>query len=270
VCRETAVLVGGPRALLLQLAHPAVAAGVEQHSDYQSDALARGKRTFEAMCDIAFGDLDTALEVGRRVGHRHERVRGVIAGSGRPYHATDPELALWVLATLIDTTLHMFSVLVRPLSPAERQRYYVESLRTADLFGIPRERMPRDVEAFDAYVAAVLDGDTLAVGPFARAQLEFLRAQPISTFVRAVLVEEVPWSSVLDLPLIRSSTMSLIQLVTAGLLPAPLRQAYGFPWGRRRQALYRSLLSALGTAYRALPGRVRFHPAYHHAMRRLT
>src|SRR4030081_2124382 len=99
VNRENILLLGGGRALLMQIAHPKVAAGVDEHSDFRSHPIRRLRRTIRMTMAIVFGDRETALTAARAVNQVHAKVRGT------GYRALDPDLLLWVHATLADTAL---------------------------------------------------------------------------------------------------------------------------------------------------------------------
>src|SRR5947199_9427731 len=96
---EGVLLLGGGRALLMQLAHPQVAAGVADHSGFASDPFGRLRRTLEATYTIVFGSEEEADLVARQLWAVHERV------TGPGYHANEPELLLWVTANLIETAM---------------------------------------------------------------------------------------------------------------------------------------------------------------------
>jgi ER-bound oxygenase mpaB/B'/Rubber oxygenase, catalytic domain len=104
---ESIVLLGGGRALLMQLAHPKVAAGVADHSGFEADPFGRLRRTLEAVNTIVYGTAEEADRVAKILWAVHERV------TGADYRANDPELLLWVNATLIDTALR-----IHPRRPA--------------------------------------------------------------------------------------------------------------------------------------------------------
>jgi uncharacterized protein (DUF2236 family) len=140
--REAAVLAGGGRALLLQIAHPAVAAGVHQHSNFLQDPLGRARRTFSTMYQIAFGDLESALTSARRIHALHDRVRGPLSGGPGRYRANDPALLFWVMTTLIDSALQIFEAVIRPLSREEKRRGYEEVKTIGLVMGIPLEATP--------------------------------------------------------------------------------------------------------------------------------
>jgi len=215
---ESVLLLGGGRALLLEIAHPLVAAGVALHSRFREDPLGRLQRTLDAMSAIAFRDRPAALEAARRVARAHARVRGRLAhGAGRfpagtAYSGQDPELMLWVWATLVDTALVVTDRFVGPLALEARESYYADQRVVARVLGIPAEILPADHAGFDAYFDGMLAGDALAVTNTAR---------------------EIA-SAVLDPP-VRLPATGVARLVTAGLLPVRLREAFGLAWDAARE-----------------------------------
>jgi uncharacterized protein (DUF2236 family) len=180
VDREMVLFLGGPRSLLLQIAHPAVAAAVEEHSDFRVDPLGRLNRTLDAVFAIVFGDRDSAREAAARVVRRHGPVKGVIdetsasPWSGRSYHAQDPELLLWVHATLVDTALLVYERVVGKLERRDAERYYEESCVVGELLGIPRSVLPKTLADFEDYFRSMVEGPTLHVGRIARMQKDVL------------------------------------------------------------------------------------------------
>src|SRR6202171_5027175 len=118
VNRENVLFLGGGRALLMQVAHPKVAAGVGRHSDFRTHPLRRLRRTILMTMAIVFGDRETAMAAARGVNQVHARVKG------RDYRAMDPDLLLWVYATLADTALVTYEAFVKPLLPREREEFH--------------------------------------------------------------------------------------------------------------------------------------------------
>ena len=202
--RERVLLVGGQRALVMQLAHPLVAAGVAEHSDFPKRALDRLRRTLDLSLAIIYGTEEEARAASEAIRAVHDRVSG--AAQGRPYSANDPDLLLWVNATLIDTTLVVYERFVRRLEEAERERYYLETVSSAESFGIPPAWIPPDLAAFRAYVDGMLRGEDLRATPESR------------RLVRDVLTPPLP------LPL-RPPTAALRQ-ITVALLPARIRALF--------------------------------------------
>jgi uncharacterized protein (DUF2236 family) len=228
VNRERVLLVGGQRALVMQLAHPSVAAGVDQHSDFPARALPRLRRTLDLSLAMIYGSPDEAERAVRAVRAVHDRVRG--DAEGAPYRANDPELLQWVNATLVDTTLLVFERFVRPLSAAERGRYYAESVDAAELFGIPRSAIPPDLRSFRRYIRRMLTDGTLRVTGASRR-----------------LVGHVLHPS---LPLMFRLPTAASRRITVALLPEEIRAMFGL---RRRWRNQVTLSVAAATSRVVLP-----------------
>lgn len=252
--REAVVLLGGGRAALLQLAHPFVAHAIDQHSETQSDPIGRFRRTFENVFAMVFGDLDHALDSARRVHGIHHKIRGAIdehVGAftrGTRYRANDEEALFWVQATLLDTALQVYELLIAPVSDVEKFRYYEESRRFSRLFGIPESVMPADYRAFRLYMDRMFASQTLAVGRPALAIRHFLFQAPR--------------------PLM-GPMASFYRTFTAGLMPPRLRTQFELPFGWTERALYQASIPAIRLALRGVPRRLRYFPAYIEATQRL-
>jgi uncharacterized protein (DUF2236 family) len=253
VNREMIVFLAGGRAALLQLAHPYVAHAIDQHSTTRTDPLGRFQRTFDNVFAMAFGDLDHAIASARRVHAVHSRISGYVRERVGPYdetsryEANDEEALMWVHATLIDSAVRAFELVVRRLSDDERERYYAESKRFAKLFGIPSKVVPEDWSAFQQYNASMWRW--LAVGKPAREMGRFLLSEPA---------------------LRPRMFASWYRMMTTGLLPEPLRDAFGLRYGRRERLRFATSMRATKAAYRLLPQRLRWVPAYADARRRLS
>lgn len=246
VNREAVTMLGGGRALLMQVAHPLIAAGVAAHSRFQQEPLARLARTLELMLTIAFGDGRTALAAVHAIERVHRRVHGRLGAAvgpfrrGTPYDASDPELLLWVHATLVDSALVAYETFVGPLSPRARVAYYADSTRTARLFGIPDAIIPPTLGDFRRYLRRTIASEVLTVGTEGRAIATAIMCPPLPPGVQHVF---------------RASN-----LVTVGLLPATLRRRYALRWS----AVQQLALAAFATGVRAtlpfLPAFVRHVP----------
>ncbi|HTC85271.1 MAG TPA: oxygenase MpaB family protein [Candidatus Acidoferrum sp.] len=219
---EAILLLGGGRALLMQLAHPSVAAGVAQHSDFGADPFSRLRRTLEATYTVVFGTERQARLVGAQLHAVHDRV------TGPGYFANDPELLMWVHATLVDTALRVHERFLGRLDPGEAERYYQESKIIGEVFGVAIDVQPDTLAHFRSYVRSTVAG--LEVSDTAR-QLG-----------RSILHPR--------LPVVTEPAMILVRQLTTGLLPAPLRHQYGLSWDRPRQA---TLDVAAATARQVLP-----------------
>jgi uncharacterized protein (DUF2236 family) len=160
VNREMILLAAGGRALLMQLAHPKVAAGVAEHSRFQENPFARLHRTMSAMWSIVFDEKAQARAALERIENVHARVHGNVASgegsfAGAPYDANDQDLLLWVHATLIDSAILAYDFLVAPMAEQERTAYYNDSKKLAALFGIKEELIPSSLGEFDAYMKSM-------------------------------------------------------------------------------------------------------------------
>ncbi|HEV3354821.1 MAG TPA: oxygenase MpaB family protein [Acidimicrobiales bacterium] len=224
VSGEVILLLGGGRALLMQLAHPQVAAGVADHSGFAEDPFGRLRRTLEATYTIVFGTEAEADLVARQLWAVHEHV------TGPGYEANDPELLMWVHATLVDTALRVHARFLRPLRPKDAERYYQDSMVVGDVLGVPRDHQPPDLVAFNRYMRHMVG--SLQVSDTAR-QLADAVLHP-------------------RLPFVAEPGMAFARELTAGLLPRPLRQQFGLGWDRNRKA---ALLLA-GVASRTVLPRV--------------
>jgi uncharacterized protein (DUF2236 family) len=228
VDRELALLLSGGRALLMQLAHPKIAAGVAEHSSFRDDPLGRLHRTMSAMWSIVFDEAGPAREAVERINGVHARVHGSVPATepsygGMAYDAFEQELLLWVHATLIDSAIAAYELFVKPLRAEEKARYYADSKKLARVFQISDRLIPASLKAFTAYMEWMLGGRAIAVGP---------TAQPLA---RDILYPQ-PW-------LLRPAG-PIFRLLTAGLLPERLRHDYKIVWNHRRERNFR--LAAAG------------------------
>ena len=218
VNRENVLFLGGGRALLMQLAHPKVAAGVDEHSDFRAHPLRRLRRTILMTMAIVFGDRETALAAARGVNQVHARVKG------RDYRALDPDLLLWVHATLMDTSLVTYESFVKPLFPHEREDFYQEFKLLGELLGIPQVRFPTTLRDFESYLHDMLESE-LRIDERALGLAKLVMRPPTR--------------------LLPGPAMIPMEVITAGLLPPVLRESYGLAWGAGQQRAYRLALRTL-------------------------
>ncbi len=246
VNREAAVLLGGGRALLLQVAHPLVAAGVAAHSNFRAHPLARLWRTLDLMLTITFADAAGAVRALHEIERVHARVHGVLDAAvgpfpaGTRYDATDPELLLWVYATLVDTALLVYEQFVAPLTPRTRAAYYEESKIGARLFGIPAAILPKRLSNFTEYMRGMVAGEVLAVGPASKEIAASILRPPLPVGLR--------------------HAFQTANLFTVGLLPARLRARYGLSWGPVRAVMLAGIARAPRLLLPFVPSRVRYLP----------
>ena len=251
--REAMLLLGaGPRALLLQLAHPQVAAGVADHSDFRSDPWARLQGTLRSYLRVVYGTKTAARTEIRRLNALHRTI------TGPTYRARDPELSLWVHATLVDSTIAVADRWLEPLSRARRERYYAETLPIGRSFGIPAERLPPDLAAFEAYVAAMLaPGGPVRVSSLARELADVVLHPPLGP-----VVPVLGW--------VPSVAYSWTLWPAVGLLPPVVRDGYRLRWGFLERTVARWLVAGWRAWRPILPPGFRQMPQSLAADRRLA
>jgi uncharacterized protein (DUF2236 family) len=235
---EAVLLLGGGRALLLQVAHPGVAAGVAEFSDYRKDPWRRLYRTLDTTLTIVFGEDGASEAASARLRSVHERVAGT-DDRGEPYRALDPELLLWVHATLIETSLAMYTRYIGRLTADELERYYGEMKVLGEAYSIPRETMPADYEAFRDYWDSMLDGG--------------LRVTETTRDVTDAVLRP-------DLTPLAWPAVELLRMVTVGTLPAGLRSELGVNWGPARERALAGSQLAVRRLMPLLPSLVRRFP----------
>ena len=251
VNREAVLLAGGGRALLLQVAHPSVAAGVVEHSDYDVDPYGRLFRTLDLVTKITFGRRTTSERAATTLRGAHDTVRGT-RPDGERYFAHDPHLLLWVWATLVETSVLIYTRYVGPLAVAEVERYYVEQQRFGEACGIPADRFPEDWRAFVAWYHRMLDEECTVTDESRR-----IGASVVDPAVPGLLK-----------PAAKPAAL-LLNLATIGLLPAQVRRRYGFSWGPRRERVLGASTVAVRRLLPLLPSLVREMPPARTAERRV-
>lgn len=247
VHREQVVALAGPRALLMQAAQPVAFAGFFASTGALENPYPRLERTAAALNTVMFGTRAAADRVTARVRRVHSRVRGELNETvgafpaGTPWAADDPELLLWIIATLVDSSLLVYERYVRRLTQAERQEYWSDYRTVARLFGLGLSETPDAFEDLRAYVGRMLAGDQLQ-----------LSAQARALGIQIVLRPPVPLPA--------RPLLELANFITVGLLPGRLRREYGLSWDPLRGLVHRG-----GAQYTRrvlvpmLPGRVRYN-----------
>jgi uncharacterized protein (DUF2236 family) len=245
VNRERCGLIYGPAAAILQLAHPRIAQGVYDHSNFRYDTLGRLRRTLSSTNQIAFGRVSQAKAVSERVAARHSKVCGTVfdgVGEPRTYSAFEPDLLLWVLATLITAAINGYELIYGELPIARKEVFYRDMCRFGTYFGLPKSLSPKDWPAFDAYYSSMVEGDLLGSHPMC------------AELAKAVVH---PQDSVAAVILGRA-----IDFVVVETLPPKVRERLGLkstPSSRFRMRLARRVLPKV---FPALPPKVRFYPEY--------
>ena len=248
--QEVVLLAAWGRALLLQLAHPLVAQGVADHSGFRAERwgrLHRLERTLHAMLALTFGSVEEAEGAAKAIRAVHARVRGQLANAEGAfpahahYTAEDPALLTWVHATLLDSYLLTYDLLVSPLAAEERDRYCAESRRVETLLGMPPGCLPGSVTELRDYLARMLASGEIAVSETARGLAQDILYPPTLLVAR---------------PLV-----ALARLPAVGLLPSIVRHGYGLAWGPRQDRALAAVAAVSRRLLPMVPAALRYWPA---------
>lgn len=244
--QESILLLGGARAVLMQLAHPLVALGVSEHSSYLTEPFQRTEHTFLLGQMLTFGTTATARQAARTINSLHKHVHGTLpmdAGAyaqNTHYSARDPKLLLWVHATLADTILRTYPLFVGPLTYEEQNQYYQESKMMGYLLGLTKADMPSTVNDLYTYVHDIVHSNQLAATPQAREIVQQVLYPPVPAALRPLL--------------------HLNLHITNALLPQPVREIYGLEWGPKRQKAFDIATISIRKTYPHLPNTFRVFP----------
>jgi uncharacterized protein (DUF2236 family) len=235
VGQEGLLIASGGTASLLQTAHPKIAQGVYDHSHHATDPLGRLRRTLQWSYAVIFGSRAEAERLSAIVVKMHEKV------TGPGYHAADPELQVWVQATLFAVAVDAYqAVFRREFTVEELETYYRQTKIFATILGCPEELPPATYADFRDYYAKML------------AELQ------ITAESRAIADQVL--HPRLPLGRLNEPGLAALRLITAGLMPEPIRARYGWQWDAARARRYRLLMGSLAAVYPRLPRRIRTLP----------
>jgi len=241
VSKENTLFLCGITTVLLQIAHPKIGAALDDHSSLQRDYYPRLHDTFDLIDTVSFGDAESAVRASVILRKIHERVVGDLDSdvgafeAGESYYANDPELMLWIAATLIDQALTGYETYVGSLTDAEKSEYYREMRVFYQLLGLPTDEMPETLADFYEYYHRTLDED-IVLGPDSAAVADGFLSQFPGPVARTL---------------------------AAGTMPERARELYDLSWGRLRRGLFGGL-AALTRAVPNdwLPDRYRYREKY--------
>ena len=238
VHRETSVLFGGARALLMHAAHPLVVAGARETGFYERNPWKRLERTLHLTYAITFGSRAEARLAAERINDVHRRVHGRDPVTGLQYDALDPELLLWVHACLVDSALRFEELTVGALTRAERQRFHEEQMLAAEMLLLPRDRIPPTVEQLQEYVEDVAASGILRRTDGSDTVANLFREPPPEAEWRPILRRVAAWAF--------------------STLPPGVREIYGVRPNPIRAAALRTELLALRRVRPLIPRRFRW------------
>ncbi|WP_338702442.1 oxygenase MpaB family protein [Streptomyces sp. Q6] len=240
-------LLALPAAFVLQVAHPAVGAGVDDHSVFRTDPWGRGRRSLTSLLLWVYGG-EAAAEEGRRLRRVHRDIQGTDP-HGRRYHALTPAFYAWVHATGYPVARYARRYFARPFTPEEDERFYAEWLMVGRILGIHDRDMPRTTEEFWPYYHEAL----------AR---EIGRNTVVDELTSATRAIPAPDHAVLRplWPVLRPALARTLRFLSIGLLPPEAREALGLPWTARQERVLRRVAVPVRWLVPRLPERLRYLP----------
>lgn len=244
--QERVILLGGPTAAVLQVAHPKVARGVAEHSRFKSNAYARLTRTLNAVYAISFGTEAEVQRVATMVHKIHQRVQN--HDSEPAYSALDDDLQLWVLATLVSGATFCYERFIGPLSLEEKQGYLDDMRVWGEFFGVQRGYGPQSWAEFQEYYHGMIHGPLLGSDPVC------------AEVIRHVVYPRRP-------RLFAVATRPLEYLVTE-TIPQPLLSRLGLTSKSWTRAAWSATEHLLPSLYPFIPGLIR-HPTEYRRARKL-
>ena len=237
VNREITTLFGGARALLMQAAHPLIAAGARQTGSYRRDPWARLIRTVMLQNLITFSRATAAIEAVDRINKLHKVIKGVDPVTGEWYDALDYDQLLWVHIALEVSTLDFFDVTVGPLSEAERNQYHEENKLVAEVLWLPRDHVPATYDDTRRYVDDMIDCGRLRYTDVAEEVADLIIDAAVPPRIKPI------WK--------------FVSFAATGTLDPRLRELYGIRWTARQQRWLDANLGLLRNARPLAPYRFR-------------
>lgn len=243
ISKENVLLLGSLSTILLQIAHPKVAQGIADFGSLHTDAFTRFERTFDIFDTVMFGDVVSAVRAAVIVRTLHERVRGELSEStdrfeaGERYYANDPELLMWVAATLVEMPIVAYETYVRDLSASEKAAFYEDMKTFNALMGVPPETCPDTYEAFTNYYETTL--------------VEDVGVTPAGAVVVDGFLDQF------------EPALPTADFMAGSLMPDEARSALGIEWGPRRQDAFDRFAGAIRRVpLDRLPDRVRYRKRF--------
>lgn len=230
----------GRRALILGATHPLPYVGTSEHTHAKDRPWQRLTRTALAFEAVYFGSRAEADAVLARVHRMHDRVKGELRSdegafaAGTRYDAYDPDLMLWTMGVLADSSRVAYETTVGRLDDDERQALWEDWRRFGRLFGMSDADIPARIGDFDAWLADHVDGPAFHVTEEARV-------------VGRAIAHDVPVPLPLRLP------VKGVNHLVVGMLPTRVRRAFGFTWTPFDELTFQALAAAVRRSHSVVP-----------------
>ena len=249
---DVRLMAGAGYALMLQVSHPVVGAGVSEHSNFRADPWGRLLRTLDFTTSVVYGGPALAWETGRRVREMHKQIKGKLP-TGEPYHSLEPEAYAWVHATLADSIVRSHLRFIGPVPHQDLQTFWSEWRRVGRLLGVRERDLPELWDEFGPYLDRMIR-ERLEPTESVTEVLEAL-AQPPPPAVRGM--SDGLWQA-LRVPAARGA-----KLGTVGLMPRALRSKLGLEWSDAQRLELRAVGATSRRSGAVLPGSLKnFGPSY--------
>ncbi|KAJ0423189.1 hypothetical protein BJY00DRAFT_321887 [Aspergillus carlsbadensis] len=244
VAKEGIALAAGAAAILLQIAHPMVGQGVADHSTFASRTISRTQYTQMYIFTMIFGTPEEKAAMKAWVDRAHSRVKGEVQSGERKseaYDAMNPELQLWVAATIYASMVGMYEKVYGEIPPLKAELVYQAYACMGTSLQVPREMWPADRKAFRVYWDDMI-ANKLAVTPDARGVLdELFHPKGLPLWARPIA-----W---VLLPIVRPLTIEQ--------LPPNIRDGFGLKSTRSTRAIAGLFMSTVAVTYPITPGFIR-------------
>ncbi len=230
----------GQRALAIGALHPVNYTGTSEATSGRAKPFRRLARTAGDFETIFLGTRAEADKALAKVHKLHERVRGELAEdagpypAGTPYNAFDPELMLWTMAVIADSTEYFYELFVRRLADWEHESMWQDFVRFGELFGMPRSAAPESYGAFRAWWDETLAGSGMHLTDEAR-------------YMGRAVAFEIP------MPALNQSAKRVHDLIMLGSLTPRVRELYGLAWSSRQARLFPLAVGTLRGLRRVAP-----------------
>lgn len=237
VAREGILLAGGAIAILLQVANPGVGQGVNEHSNFAYRPVDRLRTTITYIYCIAFGTTDERAAIISMVHEAHSVVKGP------NYNADDPDLQLWVAATLYAAATDIYEKIFDPFDDSKAEAIYQDYSVLATALRVPPGMWPKNRKEFWAYWDD---------------KIENIEITPHAVSV----ANDLLWPK--KAPLWIKVNMPAIRVLTTEWLPPRLRKAYGLKSTKRSRTMYKFLMAVTKGVYPHLPMMIREIPLHYY------
>ncbi|WP_191094049.1 oxygenase MpaB family protein [Nocardia colli] len=244
---DRTVVLQGAASLLMQTAHPIIAAAVFDHSTPRADLVGRLNRTIDSIWRLIYGGQG-ALDESQRLFEMHKAMKGIDADGNR-YHALRPEAYAWVLATLFDGLCRYRVAINAPIPESDREQLYQDWRQLGGVLGLRPTHMPADLAEFEVYYETMI-AERLQTGRvfhtmFKSLVLNYMTASPVPHLPDRV------WNR------LRPPAGSLVRLFAVGLLRPSARESFELTWTYKDQRRLNRVGTGIRTVNAALPARVR-------------